>query len=127
MDIWRVPVLKIGGGYDKQGDAIAEDAILRFNGTVCLVKDFGRNLAKSIGTAQLKLVGDTMYADLYLLNDEFPYELTTPAVGGKVLKSITDFKTGKRTITEMQIDVVSLSVGANADPRIKKVGELGVI
>lgn len=124
MDIINIPVMIRGGGFDKQGDRIAEDCEISFNGTVCLVHDFKNNLAEAIGTAHLKVIGNTILADLYLIDDSLPYRLLTPAVGGKILKSIDDIKTRRKIITKMHINVVSLNVSDNADPRIKRIGDL---
>ena len=124
MDIINIPVMMRGGGFDKQGDRISDDCVISFNGTVCLVHDFKKNLAEAIGTAHLKVVGDTVLADLYIIDNGIPYSLLTPAVGGKILKSISDIKIGRKIITEMVIDVVSLNISENADPRIKRIGEL---
>ena len=121
MDIWGVPVFKTGSEPDKQGDTISPYCEVLFDKTVCLVRDFNRNLGKAIGTAQLRKDGDTVFADLYIIHDHDWHELMYPSIGGKVLKSIVDIKTGKKTITEMKIDVVSLGVGRNADPRIKNL------
>lgn len=124
MDIFNVPVFKTGGGLRKDGDEIDLYAEIQFNKTVCLVHSHRKNLSLAIGTAQLRKDGDTVYADLYIVKNEDWNERLTPSVGSKVLKSVTNLKTGVRTITEMQINVVSLDIGPNIDPRIKTLGEL---
>lgn len=124
MDIFKVPVFKLGAGPDKNGYNHPMNSEIEFNNTVPLVKNFNKNLSKAIGTASLRMLDGTVYADLYFINDEDYSEVLFPSIGGRILSSITDISTGEKTVSNMSIDMVSVGIESNVDSRIKKLGDL---
>lgn len=124
MEILKVPVLIADGTPDKSGDIISSGTDIEFNSSVCVMLDGNAKLSEAVGTAHLKKSGNTLFADISILegvlsNKEI--ETLTPSISGVVLKSVVDMTNKQRFITNMKINSISLNLRGNLDKRIKRL------
>lgn len=112
-----VTVLIADGQPDSQGDIILKSGVT-FGDMVSVRRDFKNDKLPS-GSARLFWEGDILKAEIDLQDvdlDAVKAQMT-PAIGGRILE-----REGS-TITQSVIDTIAVQPSANADPRVKKIGD----
>lgn len=115
-------VLIADGTVDQDNDSISIENV-SFKNPVPVIKDF--DISKPIGVAALSVDGNTVKAKITIpdsldpTGEAFWY---IPAIGGSCDRVKPDGNK-IRTITNLKIYKISLSMKPNSDPRIKPIGD----
>jgi len=123
MEYWGVPVYRSGKEWKNINSTVISDVEVDFDTTVCVTKDF-KSLQRAVGSAQLRNINGTVFANIHILENTPSVEDLTPAIAFDVVESVTDIKTREEQITKIKITSVSLNSIKNKDTSIKTIGEL---
>jgi hypothetical protein len=119
---YEAVVLIADGTVDQDNDSISIENV-SFANPVRVVKDF--DISKSIGVASLSVDGNTVKAKITIPDSA---DLTSetycgyiPDIGGSC-DPVKPDGNKIRTITNLRLSEISLSMKPNSDPRIKPIG-----
>ena len=119
---YEAVVLIADGTVDQDNDSISIENV-SFTNPVRVVKDF--DISKPIGKAVLSVDGNTVRAKITIPDSTDPTGEAfwyIPAIGGGC-DPVKPDGNKVRTITNLRLTAISLSMEPNSDPRIKPLGE----
>src|ERR1700722_12225691 len=115
-------LLNFDGYPDKGGDCFSSDCKIEFENPVVVTHEFNNKTPEGfLGYGKLAKAKKSLKYEIEIDVERLPkklYKCLTPAVGGHIVE-----RKGN-VFTKCVVNKIGLSIGGNADPRIKKLKPL---